>query len=233
MEEEAKDYITLFEAAKLCSYSEPYLRLRARQGKLKSIKLGSRWVTKACWIQDYESRVKEWNDKLEAKAALVSLARVENNSCRKGPEALAVAAQDGGVETLPSREEIAASAASVNAALDSAIEAAPKPCYRERRENEFSFALVSGIAFALLLFFGAAGNSSFGLGGLGAAANRLGQIGQANIQSAVENPGQEYENNASPGGPAASESSAANNNFADQAYAALMIAVNNAKAFFR
>jgi len=39
-ENQNQNYISLAQAAKMCSYSEHYLRLRARQGKLKSIKLG-------------------------------------------------------------------------------------------------------------------------------------------------------------------------------------------------
>jgi hypothetical protein len=65
------EYISLFEASKLCSYSEPYLRLRARQGKLKSIKLGKKWMTTDLWIKDYVKRTKEWNEKIAAKKAQV------------------------------------------------------------------------------------------------------------------------------------------------------------------
>jgi hypothetical protein len=68
MEEGQKqNYITLLEAAKLCAYSEPYLRLRSRQGKLKSIKLGKKWVTTAAWIDDYEKRVNEWRQVVTSK----------------------------------------------------------------------------------------------------------------------------------------------------------------------
>ena len=71
MDEETKNkkenYITLFEAAKLCSYSEPYLRLRARQGKFKSIKLGKKWMTTAAWVADYEKRVAVWKETSEAR----------------------------------------------------------------------------------------------------------------------------------------------------------------------
>ncbi len=67
--EESKNqkYITLFEAAKLCSYSEPYLRLRSRQGKLKSIKLGKKWMTTSAWLDDYQSRVEQWRKLAAAK----------------------------------------------------------------------------------------------------------------------------------------------------------------------
>ncbi len=51
--ENKKDYISLAEAAKHCSYSQDYLSLRARQGKLKATKLGRNWVTKKEWLAEY------------------------------------------------------------------------------------------------------------------------------------------------------------------------------------
>ena len=47
------EYITLQEAAKLCRYSQEYLSLRSRQGKLKALKFGRNWVTKNNWVEDY------------------------------------------------------------------------------------------------------------------------------------------------------------------------------------
>jgi len=61
------NYISLFDAAKFCSYSEPYLRLRSRQGKLKSIKLGKKWMTTRQWLADYEARVCQWRAESESK----------------------------------------------------------------------------------------------------------------------------------------------------------------------
>lgn len=46
-------FISLKEAADCCYYSQEYLSLRARQGKLKSIKIGRNWVTKKEWIEEY------------------------------------------------------------------------------------------------------------------------------------------------------------------------------------
>ena len=54
-----QDFLTLFEAAKLCPYSEAYLRLRARQGKLKSIKIGKKWMTTKEWVKDYVAGISE------------------------------------------------------------------------------------------------------------------------------------------------------------------------------
>ena len=81
-----KDYLTLLEAAKLCPHSEAYLRLRARQGKLKLIKIGRKWMTTKHWIYYYIQRARDWNEKMAVKRS------------GKEPEAVALA----GVATKPS-----------------------------------------------------------------------------------------------------------------------------------
>ncbi len=57
-----RDYITLKEATKFCGYSQEYLSLRARKGKLKSVKLGRNWVTKKEWLEEYLSGVQDYNN---------------------------------------------------------------------------------------------------------------------------------------------------------------------------
>ena len=52
-----EDYISLLEASKLCDYSQEYLSLRARQGKLKAVKLGRNWVTTKEWLNKYIKEV--------------------------------------------------------------------------------------------------------------------------------------------------------------------------------
>jgi len=47
------EYISLSEAAKYSPYSADYLKLRARQGKLRAIKIGKIWVTKREWVEEY------------------------------------------------------------------------------------------------------------------------------------------------------------------------------------
>jgi hypothetical protein len=54
-------YISLQEAIKYCNYSQEYLSLRARQGKLKSRKLGRNWVTTKEWLKEYLKEVNEFN----------------------------------------------------------------------------------------------------------------------------------------------------------------------------
>ena len=48
-----KEYISLTEAAKYCDYTQEYLSLRARQGKLKAKKFGRNWVTTKQWVEQY------------------------------------------------------------------------------------------------------------------------------------------------------------------------------------
>jgi len=51
--DQQKEYISLTEASKLCSYSQEYLSLLARKGKIHAIKQGRNWLTTAEAIQEY------------------------------------------------------------------------------------------------------------------------------------------------------------------------------------
>jgi hypothetical protein len=57
-----ENYISLYEATEYCDYSQEYLSLRARQGKLKSVKFGRNWVTKKEWLDEYLKKVEEYNN---------------------------------------------------------------------------------------------------------------------------------------------------------------------------
>lgn len=57
-----KKYISLNEAAKYCPYSQDYLSLRARQGKLRAIKAGRNWVTTKKWLNEYMDRYRGGGD---------------------------------------------------------------------------------------------------------------------------------------------------------------------------
>lgn len=61
------EYISLQEATEYCNYSQEYLSLRARQGKLKSIKLGRNWVTKKEWLEEYLESVEKHKNNLKTK----------------------------------------------------------------------------------------------------------------------------------------------------------------------
>ena len=52
-------YISLKEAAKTSSYSQEYLSLRARQGKLRAIKIGRNWTTTQEWLDEYIAKVED------------------------------------------------------------------------------------------------------------------------------------------------------------------------------
>ena len=69
--EDKKEYLSLSEAARTCPYSQEYLSLRARKGKLKAIKLGRNWVTRQEWVDEYVVKMqdyrKELNNRIEKK----------------------------------------------------------------------------------------------------------------------------------------------------------------------
>ena len=67
MDPNSNNYISLQEAAKYCHYSQEYLSLRARQGKLKAVKFGRNWVTKEEWFKEYLEKVEKYNNNLNAK----------------------------------------------------------------------------------------------------------------------------------------------------------------------
>ena len=57
------EYISLKEATRYCNYSQEYLSLRARQGKLKSVKFGRSWLIKKEWLGEYLKETKIYNNK--------------------------------------------------------------------------------------------------------------------------------------------------------------------------
>jgi hypothetical protein len=69
----SNNYISLQEATKFCDYSQEYLSLRARQGKLKVLKFGRNWVTKKEWIEEYLQKVEEYNNNLNNKKETIAV----------------------------------------------------------------------------------------------------------------------------------------------------------------
>lgn len=57
-----KEYISLREATKYCSYSQEYLSLRARQRKLKAVKFGNVWMTKKEWVEEYLNKMRKYKE---------------------------------------------------------------------------------------------------------------------------------------------------------------------------
>ena len=91
MENENK-YISLQEATKYCDYSQEYLALRVRQGKLKATKIGRNWVTKKEWLEEY-LRV-FGNKETENKDQFVPLQEA-TKYCNYSQEYLALRARQG------------------------------------------------------------------------------------------------------------------------------------------
>lgn len=56
--ESEEKYISLSQASEFSCYSQEYLSLRARQGKLKACKNGRNWVTTREWVREYEEKFK-------------------------------------------------------------------------------------------------------------------------------------------------------------------------------
>lgn len=61
-EKNSNNYLSLQNATKQCKYSQEYLSLRARQGKLKAVKFGRNWVTKKEWLEEYLEKIEEYNN---------------------------------------------------------------------------------------------------------------------------------------------------------------------------
>jgi|GEM_PF-1040035 len=60
---EEQEYLSLKKATEFCSYTQEYLSLRARQGKLKAVKFGRNWVTRKDWLQEYLETINEYNQR--------------------------------------------------------------------------------------------------------------------------------------------------------------------------
>jgi hypothetical protein len=48
-----KEYLSMADAARLCSYEQDYLSLLARRGELQAEKKGRNWYTKVEWLNAY------------------------------------------------------------------------------------------------------------------------------------------------------------------------------------
>ena len=72
-----ESYITLPEASAGGPYSADYLRLRARQGKLRAVKLGNSWYTTKQWVQDYKQAYSGKEDTTEEVSVPVKVQPIE------------------------------------------------------------------------------------------------------------------------------------------------------------
>lgn len=82
MEDKNINYISLTEAAKSCDYSQDYLSLRARQGKLGAVKIGRNWVTTKEWLEEYINNINGYGviERENVKASIESVAGVPAGS---------------------------------------------------------------------------------------------------------------------------------------------------------
>jgi hypothetical protein len=87
MKKEDQQFISLAEAAKMTNYSQDYISLLCRQGKLKAEKLGRNWVTKKDWVYSYV-------DNTQGRGESVVPVKVKNN-----------AKEDGGKKVGEKKEE--------------------------------------------------------------------------------------------------------------------------------
>jgi len=71
MKRAADNYISLQEATRHCNYSQEYLSLRARQGKLGAVKFGRNWVTKIEWLDEYVKKTQEFEETISQKKSVI------------------------------------------------------------------------------------------------------------------------------------------------------------------
>ncbi len=91
------EFISLMEATRYCSYTQEYLSLRARQGKLKSVKIGRNWMTKKEWVEEYE---KNSSDTPQGKREnLISLEEA-SHICSYTQEYLSLRARQGKLRSV-------------------------------------------------------------------------------------------------------------------------------------
>ncbi|MDD3284705.1 MAG: hypothetical protein PHZ07_03880, partial [Patescibacteria group bacterium] len=95
------NYITLTEATGYCSYSQEYLSLRARQGKLKAVKVGRNWKTRKDWVEEYEREnfVDELQQEIEIQEDYITLSEA-TKYCSYSQEYLSLRARQGKLKAV-------------------------------------------------------------------------------------------------------------------------------------
>lgn len=73
------DYITLADASEQSPYSQEYLSLRARQGKLRALKRGRTWYTTGGWLDDYLEQVNEARNELKTMQVIAPVSSSTDN----------------------------------------------------------------------------------------------------------------------------------------------------------
>ncbi len=86
MKEREEKFIPLSEAEKHSEYSADYLKLRARQGKLKAEKVNRRWMTTLGWLEKYEKRMDKYWDLRKKKGLTPEEAEEKIEKLKKAKE---------------------------------------------------------------------------------------------------------------------------------------------------
>lgn len=89
MVDKKMEYISLNEAAKSTAYSQEYISLLCREGKMKGKKMGRNWFTTKEWVKDYIEKMSEKKNtlrqtqsdkKAQDKNVMVSLSNHQDNN---------------------------------------------------------------------------------------------------------------------------------------------------------
>ncbi len=105
------EYISLQEAAKhtRSKYSQEYLSMRVRQGKLRAKKVGRNWMKTQAWVDEYEQKVKEAKVQKQAVegpvAEKIRTDRTDRENWEKGGHHLSSVKERGYHGALRSTEE--------------------------------------------------------------------------------------------------------------------------------
>ncbi|MBU3918395.1 hypothetical protein KKC63_00580, partial [Patescibacteria group bacterium] len=137
-----EEYISLAKASESSPYSQDYLSLRARQGKLKAVKLGRNWATKKEWVENYTASMGEYREELNHK--------IKEN----GGEPVQLKYKELGQtkEIKEQEKELIQNDVSIQKdILLQNIEAKAKPIIPNGKEKGFKFAIVTGLTFLVLL----------------------------------------------------------------------------------
>ena len=78
MGDKKMEYISLNEAAKSTAYSQEYISLLCREGKMKGKKMGRNWFTTKEWVKDYIEKMSEKKNKKDNDMA--SQSNYQDNS---------------------------------------------------------------------------------------------------------------------------------------------------------
>ncbi|MBU1045568.1 hypothetical protein KJ616_00405, partial [Patescibacteria group bacterium] len=155
LQKDQGEYISLAQVARESPYSQEYLSLRARQGKLKAVKLGRNWATKREWLEEYLVTAQDYRQELNRK--------IENNIVRhiEGPVAVALKETELIQPTKKQTRENKKKSASKILRSDS-----PAIVFGRPKQPALRLGIVVALAFFVL-----ASSLAFGQGGIQGVVN--------------------------------------------------------------